>query len=359
MVQDKFLWHYATIPSGILQLPHVILNYMKRNKIIAIILLLIISNTVIGCLYLKKTNSKGQTKKTVYFGIKQTPPFARKIRAFKKDFKFTPHVISWSIDWDQSFPSKTCNRLLNIGSLPFIVWEPYIKGYEEAITLQNILDGDWDEYIQEWILSIKQFQYPVFICFAPDFNTKKPSWSIIKNGNSAKNYSSVFQKIVTMFREEGALNAIWVWSPNITSETGQSFEVLIKETYPGHNYVDWIGISSLKTQKTETNENISDLFENELNIIVKNIPHKPVMISLVAYPEKGGNKQTWIQNIPQSLNTKLTDISMLIYLNEKDENNLQLNSSSSAKEATKEILRAPIFKADIDKLNTFHIKNNE
>jgi beta-mannanase len=232
-----------------------------------------------------------------------------------------------------------------------IVWEPWIWEEKQSVSLQNIVDGELDNYLEGWITDIKEFEYPVFTLFAPDFNLNGCPWGVDKENFSAPLYRAAYQKIIDKFREEEAYNAIWVWGLS-KDNLNEEWENIIG-CYPGDSYIDWIAISD-----NVDNEKDRPLFENLFSGAVKKIkegfPGKSIMITKTAY---GGtqNKFQWIINMKDSLGGVLSDVRMVLWLSDEKNALKRSNVERDLSVRIKKMLK-DVFFGDVDQLNTIHVE---
>lgn len=101
--------------------------------------------------------------------------------------------------------------------------------------------GVWDAYFDEFADTVKAFNSPVFISINHEMNGTWYPYSEAAPGseNTAADYVKMWRRIVDIFRQRGANNVAWVWSPNIP-DVGP---VPATSYYPGDDYVDWVGVS--------------------------------------------------------------------------------------------------------------------
>ena len=72
-------------------------------------------------------------------------------------------LVSWSLDWNSMFPIEICQNLASAGYVPHIIWDPYYANKEKQIEPDDILSGEWDDYIISWVEACKNWGNPLFI----------------------------------------------------------------------------------------------------------------------------------------------------------------------------------------------------
>lgn len=116
-------------------------------------------------------------------------------------------------------------------SIPFLSFQySYDVEGELVVYDQEVVEGKLDNEIRTLAQYVKSLGKPVFFRPGYEFN----GWW---NGYSKEYYADSFKHIHTLFQEEGASNAIFVW----TYEPTGGNEPYI-DFYPGDSYVDWWGI---------------------------------------------------------------------------------------------------------------------
>jgi hypothetical protein len=78
--------------------------------------------------------------------------------------------------------SQMLETIIADGSVPMISWKPtklnQITGHTDIpIKLQEIIDGLYDNYVEDWARSAKSFQYPIFLRFGWEMTCGEDPWS--------------------------------------------------------------------------------------------------------------------------------------------------------------------------------------
>jgi len=80
-------------------------------------------------------------------------------------------IIASSSYWgEQNFPTDNLNVIWRHGSLPLLFWSPWDKPYEEdrgpdKFSLNEIIAGKWDDYIDKWADAARNFGHPLIVVF--------------------------------------------------------------------------------------------------------------------------------------------------------------------------------------------------
>lgn len=228
------------------------------------------------------------------------------------------------------------------GSVPLIAWMPMDCsnngfGDNSTLSLQDILDGDWDAYMRQWATDIAGLGYPVFVRWGHEMNIPSYSWA----GQHAfgSNGKTDFDKVVEPCGLTGcygdpnqydgperyiaayrrvhdlvapiAPNVVWVWNPN-----GRNWPLAsvapwndYNNYYPGDAYVDWVGVDAYNWGQLSGNgyswtwATFDYLFRDALTDLATRYPTKPQMIPEMASVEDEqdpNRKANWIRDAYQA-----------------------------------------------------------
>ena len=92
-------------------------------------------------------------------------------------------IIASSSYWgEQGFPTANLNVLWRHGSLPLVFWSPWDKPYiqnrgPDKFSLDNIIAGQWDAYIDKWADAAREFGHPMIVVFGNEMNGEWFPWS--------------------------------------------------------------------------------------------------------------------------------------------------------------------------------------
>lgn len=145
--------------------------------------------------------------------------------------------------WRGSY-SPNLARVKRLGAVSLIKFSTQDYVFDQThkmADLKSIGRGTWDDYFKQAALAVKDFGGPVFISVDHEMNGNWYPYSQAYPGSqtTAADYVAAWRRIVDVFRQNGANNVAWVWSPNVPDVGGISYAAY----YPGDNYVDWVGVS--------------------------------------------------------------------------------------------------------------------
>jgi beta-mannanase len=127
--------------------------------------------------------------------------------------------------------------------------------------------------------------------------------------NKAEDYIAAWRHVVQRFRQAGANNVIWVWSPHVAYEYPEAF-------YPGDDVVDWVATGALNYG---TVARWSDWWSFE-EIYTSKREHltrwkKPVMIAEFGSLAVGGDRNAWFREALSELPHRHPEIKALLFFN--------------------------------------------
>jgi mannan endo-1,4-beta-mannosidase len=169
--------------------------------------------------------------------LQQTVPFCTGValatvnRKEIHDFVDTTHVQPSMVEYYQRFGKPfsvdVANSVAETGARPFIQLNPH------NVPIADIAAGKYDTYIRGYADAVKNYQLPIVLSFGHEMNGNWSSWSLPHTQPST--FIRAWQRIVSIFKNQGAINATWAWDISHGSNPPQQW-------YPGDFYVDWVGI---------------------------------------------------------------------------------------------------------------------
>lgn len=265
--------------------------------------------------------------------------------------------------WNQ-FPIAQARRAQQLGGRLMVTWEPW-SGTSRAEANWNcarIAAGAQDAYIRQYARAVKEATVPIMIRFAHEMNGDWYPWGVAfnsnfrrNNGNTPAHYVAMWRRVVALFREEGALNAQWVWAPNIqflnrfNSERDQSED--LRALYPGDDAVNWIGLSVYNDASKRSWRTFSDLFDSTYRTLTRLSP-RPMMIAELGVTEAGApygtSKAAWIsQALMRDIPTHFPRVKLVNWFcrdkTSLGEANYRFDSSPGALQAFRIAVNSPLY----------------
>jgi hypothetical protein len=206
-----------------------------------------------------------------------------------------PQLVLFYRDLGRPFPAKGCRIVGEIGAAPVIALELWRWGRHPSNQLPDIRDGDYDDFFRKWAEGARDFGKQVFLRFGFEMNGDWFTW-----GDQPDVFVAAWRRIHAIFREVGADNVLWVWTPNCVSiPRGKGNAIPLY--YPGDEFVDWVGLDGYNFgdhhDRWHAWEGFDAIFGDGLALLEERYPGKPIMIGEFACaPGPPGRKAAWIQD---------------------------------------------------------------
>jgi beta-mannanase len=233
---------------------------------------------------------------------------------------------AWGSKNIQVFPSLRVQAIHNLGSIPMITWEPWLDDFDPQIFttiagkvnknkdgLRAIADGKFDTYIDKWAESAAQFSFPFYLRLGHEMNDPyRYPWG--PQNNKPEDYIAAWRHVHGRFKLKGATNVIWLWSPHSAYQTYSQF-------YPGHEYVDWIGVTSINYGTVATWSqwwSFADIFGKFYNSV--SLYKKPMIITEFGSLAVGGDRAKWFTDALDSFPKKYPAVKALVFYHATKDN---------------------------------------
>jgi hypothetical protein len=255
--------------------------------------------------------------------------------------------------------SQMLQTIVADGSIPMVSWKPVkwnpaTRSMDLPIKLQDIIDGHYDDYVQDWARNSKSFQYPMFLRFGWEMTYGGDSWSGPQNfgryGNQSwdqvddlykyygdprkpdgpERYVDTWKHIHDIFQRLQVNNVEWVWSPGVGASPDLKWNS-VENYYPGDDYVDWVGAHVFNFGYYETKSGILEgwrafdwIFENKQAMkVYKGYTSKPFMIAEISSSSESapgvlayGKKAQWITDAINQIEIKYRNVKAVIWFSE-------------------------------------------
>lgn len=204
-----------------------------------------------------------------------------------------PQIVSWYQSWgegkEHEFKSDAVEKALDKGLTPMVTWEPWLssfKGHEKDSSgnLAGVISGDFDPYIRRWARAVARVHKPIFLRPMHEMGNPWYSWTM-PHGNTPEMIAESWRHIVRIFREEGAKNAAFVWTPHIAADT---------MAWPGNDWVDWVGLDIFNYGTMAEKGKWLDFAGLTAPMLSAVESYgKPVMLAEVGSSAAGGDRRDW------------------------------------------------------------------
>jgi len=266
------------------------------------------------------------------------------------------------LDFESPFVTGMASSLARAGRISFITWEYWgtrDPAYEER-PLDLILDGEYDDHLQQWGERLRDFDKPIFLRWGHEMNGDWYPWAGINNGggqldgfgdptlpDGPERFVTTYRYIHDAISAAGADNVLWVWCPNAPfdnmaqnygSTTGGWNEAA--NYYPGDEYVGWLcfdgynwGTSSYGQTFNSSWTSFDQIFGSSYAELQAINPGKPIIIGEYASTEDGGDKAAWITDAYRVMQEDYPQIRAVIWFHINKETDWRINSSPESQTA--------------------------
>lgn len=213
-----------------------------------------------------------------------------------------PRVVAWYQSWgsgaDSEFKDEAISRAIAAGFIPLVTWEPWLTSFDALSvhdpqdSVKYIAQGRFDDYIRRWARAAVRAGGPMFLRPFHEMGNPWYQWSTAY-GNSPAVLADSWRHVVRIFREEGAKNVAFVWTPHTAEDNA---------AWPGDEWVDWTGVD-IFNYGTLTADGVWTGFDELLQKQISQLPptDKPIMISEVGCSGFGGDRNEWWTEALRSL----------------------------------------------------------
>ena len=207
---------------------------------------------------------------------------------------------AWGDGKEHKFNYKYLKKIAKKGYTPMITWEPWLAAFDEYENrkpdknLQEITNGNLDWFIRDYAQSVVKFGKPMYIRYAHEMSNPWYSWSQYYK-NTPEEYVASWKHVVDIFREEGATNVSFVWTPYTKDDDAY---------FPGEAYVDVIGLDVFNFGTAVSGMNWNSFYNIAQPMHEAYAKYnKPFMIAEVGTSTFGGDKADWHVEMFKTINS--------------------------------------------------------
>lgn len=300
------------------------LTHLLRRPALALLLTLLVSISSLGAAGGSTTENSGShalaqeecTVGCVEIGVtlEEFPGPLSEISEFGRLSGRMPDMVMFFQAWgeaDGAFKDWLPD-LEAMGVDPLITWEPWDREAflsQSTYTLQSIVAGQHDAYIDDWARRSAEYGDTIYLRFAHEMNTPPgaPSWYPWQG--DPETYIAAWRHVHDRFEAAGADNVQWVWSVAWMNQDAPLY-------YPGDEYVDWVALTVLNFGTTVAEpgwKSFAELYSAQHERAASF--GKPVMISELATAEQGGDKGQWMADIAPAIQNQYPEIQAIVWNN--------------------------------------------
>jgi mannan endo-1,4-beta-mannosidase len=204
-----------------------------------------------------------------YIGVHEpdAPSTYNGVDQFAQAIGIQPNLVSYYSPWIEPFQAGFAISAMEHNAITLVQMDP------TNVSLESIAAGKYDSYLRSYAIAVKAFGGQVVISFGHEMNGNWSSWGY--QHTSAAVFVAAWRHIVTVFRNLGAANVIWLWTVNVIDN---NLPIPIPDPapwWPGRSYVNWVGIDGYYYNSSST---FSSLFGPTI-VDVRRFTGDPILIA--------------------------------------------------------------------------------
>lgn len=179
-------------------------------------------------------------------------------------------------------------RFEAIPGIPFVTIQPWKYGGGQQQTdfeLQDTINGSHDKSYHQIAKAIASYRQVTLVRIMHEMNGFWYPWGHVGN-NTPGDYIKAWRHIVTIFRNEGATNALFVWSPNVVRFLDDKN---IAQYWPGKDWVDFAGMVGYGKAESSADETYRETLTR-----IYALTSKPIIVTETG--SDGPYKAQWIES---------------------------------------------------------------
>lgn len=274
-----------------------------------------------GCTGKEKDRFLAQSQR-LFFGlaVHGLPQSADQIKIVESETGLPVSMINFFLQWPKdplhnNFPQHAFDAIHQAGAMACLTWEPmhHEDGQPRLIPAEEIVNGDYDGYIDGFARQVRALGYPVMIRFAHEMNIDQYPWGGKRSEygpESPRRYREMFRYVVLRFKNLDVKNAFFAFCPNAESlprpekDPGAEWN-RASNYYPGSSYVDLMGMDGYNWGQTRTIDEhgwqsswrtFEDIFSSMYRQLKQIDPEKPIFIfETAAARQEGQDRGRWVR----------------------------------------------------------------
>lgn len=239
----------------------------------------------------------------------------------------------------QGFTQVQSAAITNHGAIPLVTLEFWNASVSTSVmtggSYKQIANGSMDAYLIKYATNAKNFGKPVWLRPFHEMNGNWYPWAGTAAGNTPADFIAAWRHVRTIFKNAGATNVKFVWSPNADSVPNTTANAIGKY-WPGESYVDSIGIDGYNFgTTTSTWRSFSSVMGPAYKAVTALSATKPIFIAETGCGTTGGDKAAWISNMFKVIPTTYPRIIGVTWFNANKERDWRIESSTASLNAFK------------------------
>jgi glycosyl hydrolase family 26 len=305
----------------------------RRTRCIVVAVAAIICSTIVMAATASPSRDALGTQPGVLLGAYVNPTETwlgladdqRKVREFEaligRPLAIDMHYHGWRTAWPTDLEAWDAAS----GRIPMVTWGSPSSGP----TLAALTSGSEDGWLRQRARAAKALGSEIFLRPLWEMNGNWSAWDGAHNGNSPPAFVGAWSRIHDIFRQEGADNVVWVWSPNAVDTPAEQWNHWTRY-YPGDDYVDWVGMDGYNWGHADDSHTWQPFGAVFRDLYADYAGRKPLMIAETASTEVGGDKAAWIADARATLKSSFPAVRAVIWFHANKETDWRVDSSRQA-----------------------------
>lgn len=232
-------------------------------------------------------------------------------------------IIHWYMSWHNDWDADLVASVAAERRLPLITWE------STHVAPARIAAGEQDRYIRSFARGVREFGRVVYLRPFPEMNGDWTPW----NGDPPA-LKSAWRRIADIFRQEGADNVRWVWSPNVTDEPPTQANRM-ENYFPGEEYVDILALDGFNWGDVKPHigwQSAEEIFADGYRRVTA-LARKPVWFAEIGSTDEGGDKAAWVHDLLRNSWRWFPRLTAIIWFDQNKEADWRVSSSARTADA--------------------------
>lgn len=238
------------------------------------------------------------TKDIFTTGIQETVP------RLEEELEDTFDVILSYIHFGTDFPTDFMEENRQNGRLVELTYQITTNNNEDMFAHSPFLDiyrGELDDELRAFARQAAEWGHPFLFRLNNEMNSDWTSYGGVVNMADPQLFVSVWQRIYTIFREEGVDNCIWIFNPNDRNAPPSKWNDSLAYC-PGDEYFQLLGVTGYNngtyyTQWAEEWREFDVIYDEIEALYLPHFSQYPWIITEFASSSIGGDKVAWIDNM--------------------------------------------------------------
>jgi hypothetical protein len=213
----------------------------------------------------------------------------------EKSLNYTFPVVIRYQTLDENFPAKSLNNAYAHNKTVELSLQTFHYEQDNQSILYDILDGQYDDYFNNYAQDVKTFGHPILLRLDNEMNGLWCPYSSYYFSKDTDLFTAVWHHIYDIFTANQVTNVLWVWNPNDESMPRAKWNYFLNY-YPGDNYVDIIGMTGYNTGTLGVGEKWRefDTIYDPLYAQYSRLFDQPLIIGEFSSSSIGGDKPAWM-----------------------------------------------------------------